>query len=162
MLWPMRTGIPFLDLKPYLYCLMSWEGQHPFLLYICNKIFFPSPLIFTNWSRISFKAFALSWTSDYGKTAHHTKPLLAIYIASWTRQRPLHFDCFKFLAPGLILNPVLFLHSVIAMPTYLRTRLEGYDQTSTYVRPHLDFHKHKNLCWLYSVFIVFEQIITFQ
>jgi hypothetical protein len=72
---------------------------------------------------------------------------------------PSVFDCFKFLAPSLILNPVLLLHSGIAMFTYLLTRLEGYDQTSTYVRPHLD---HENLCWLYSVFIVFEQIITFQ
>lgn len=64
--------------------------------------------------------------------------------------------------PSLILNPVLFLHCVIALLTYLPLRLEGYDRTSTYVRPHLDLHKHENLCWLYSVFIVFVQIIAFQ
>jgi hypothetical protein len=34
------------------------------------------------------------------------------------------FECFKFLASSLILNPVLFLHSVIAMLTYLLTCLE--------------------------------------
>jgi hypothetical protein len=41
------------------------------------------------------------------------------------------FDCFKFLMPSLILNPVLFLHRVIDLLTYLPLHLEGYDRTST-------------------------------
>lgn len=62
-------------------------------------------------------------------------PLLAIYIASWLQPRTdmniSIFDCFKFFMPSIILNPVLFLHRVIDLLTYLPLHLEGYDRTST-------------------------------
>jgi hypothetical protein len=48
--------------------------------------------------------------------------------------------------PSLILNPVLFLHCVIVLLTFLLSGLEGYGRTSTYIWPHLNLRKHENMC----------------
>jgi hypothetical protein len=70
-------------------------------------------------------------------------------------------DYFNFLIPSIILNPVLFLHSVNAVLTYLLPCLEDYDR-STYVQPHLDLHKDEHLCWVYTMLILLAQLIAFQ
>ena len=71
-------------------------------------------------------------------------------------------DCFHFLIASIILNPVLFLHSLNALLTCTLPCLEGYDWSNTYVQPHLDLHKDERLCWVYSAFIVFVQLIAFR
>ena len=70
--------------------------------------------------------------------------------------------CFLFLIPSIVLNPVLFLHSLNALLTYLLPCLEGYDCSSTYVQPHLDLHKDEHLCWGFSGFIILAQLIAFH
>jgi hypothetical protein len=71
-------------------------------------------------------------------------------------------DYFNLLLPCIFLNPVLFLHSLNALLTYLLPCLEGYDCTRTYVQPHLDLHEDEHLCWLYTAFILFAQLIAFR
>jgi hypothetical protein len=71
-------------------------------------------------------------------------------------------DCFNFLIPSIVLNPVLFLHSLNALLTYLLPYLEGYDPESSHVQPHLDLHKDEHLCCVYSTFIVLAQLIAFR
>jgi len=75
-----------------------------------------------------------------------------------------------YLLPAILLNPVIFLHSINTIlsrllppvlaattpqpPPYSRL---GPSATS----PHLDMHVSDNLCWSYTVFMVLAQLVAF-
>ncbi|KAI9879844.1 MAG: hypothetical protein M1830_006867 [Pleopsidium flavum] len=75
-----------------------------------------------------------------------------------------------YLLPAILLNPVLFLHSINTILSRLlppvlaattpqpppHSRL-GPSATS----PHLDMHVSDNLCWSYTVFMVLAQLVAF-
>jgi len=71
-------------------------------------------------------------------------------------------DCFNLLIPCVLLNPVLFLHCLNALLAYFLSHLEDYDCASAYLQPPLDLHKDERLCWVYTAFILFAQLIAFR
>jgi len=75
-----------------------------------------------------------------------------------------------YLLPAILLNPVLFLHSLNTilsrlLPPVLAATTPpaqpychlGPSPTS----PHLDMHVSDNLCWSYTVFMVLAQLLAF-
>lgn len=69
-------------------------------------------------------------------------------------------DSLKFLLPSVVLNPVLLLHGINAILTYLLPCLDGHDENS-YVQPHVNLHKNESLSWVYSALIILAQLLAF-
>lgn len=80
-----------------------------------------------------------------------------------------------YLLPAILLNPVLFLHSLNTILSRILPPVLAAAATTTPpaqqlpfchlgpspTSPHLDMHVSDNLCWSYTVFMVFAQLLAF-
>lgn len=75
-----------------------------------------------------------------------------------------------YLLPAILLNPVLFLHSLntilarLLPPVLAATAVEPQSYSKLgppATSPHLDMHVNDNLCWSYTVVMVFAQLLAF-
>jgi hypothetical protein len=73
--------------------------------------------------------------------------------------RPTASTLYSFLLPTIILNPVLFLHSLNTILTQLLPTMNGHEGWSA--QPHLDIHASESLCWGYTALIVWAQMAAF-
>jgi len=76
----------------------------------------------------------------------------------------------SYLLPAILLNPVLFLHSLntilsrVLPPTVVASPIQPppYSKLGPSANhPHLDIHASETLCWCYTVLIMIVQMIVF-
>lgn len=76
----------------------------------------------------------------------------------------------NYVVPAVLLNPILFLHSVNALLSRLLPPIsvDAPIQPSPYYplgpsgeHPHLNMHTNDNLCWSYTIVMVFAQLVAF-
>ena len=76
----------------------------------------------------------------------------------------------SYLLPAIVLNPVLFLHSVntilsrILPPIVVSAAIQpppfsGLGPSATH--PHLDIHSSESFCWSYTIVMVCAQLVAF-
>ena len=75
----------------------------------------------------------------------------------------------NYVIPAVLLNPILFLHSLNALLSRILPpiTIDAAIQPAPYYplgpsseHPHIDLHKNDNLCWSYTIVIVFAQMVA--
>ena len=76
----------------------------------------------------------------------------------------------NYVIPAVLLNPILFLHSLNALlsrllpPITIDAPLQPpsyYPLGPSAQHPHIDMHVNDNLCWSYTLVMVFAQLVAF-
>ena len=76
----------------------------------------------------------------------------------------------NYVLPAVLLNPILFLHSLNAILSRLLPPItvDAATQPVPYYplgpsaeHPHIDMHAHDNLCWSYTCVMVCAQLVVF-
>ncbi|KAI9868813.1 MAG: hypothetical protein M1813_004664 [Trichoglossum hirsutum] len=77
----------------------------------------------------------------------------------------------SYLLPALLLNPVLILHTLNSLlcrllPSFADQPLPTWSDPTTWgphgTPPYLDVHSSDNLCWFYTICMVFLQLFAFE